>query len=117
MLLIGALILISLIVALPVLTYPLGRDQGMYANIARTILNGGLPYIDMWDIKPPAIYYIYAGGISLFGPGAAAIRAIDLAFLPLTLISLFMLGKRLGGTVGSTGSPRPGSASTRAAGS
>ncbi len=99
-LLVAALILISLIVALPVLTYPMGRDQGMYANIARAILNGGLPYIDMWDIKPPAIYYIYAGGISLFGPGAAAIRAIDLAFLPFTLISLYLLGKRLGGTVG-----------------
>lgn len=97
-LLVGALILISLLAALPVLTYPMGRDQGMYANIARTILNGGLPYVDMWDIKPPAIYYIYAAGISVFGPGAAAIRAIDLVFLPFSLISIYLLGKRLGGT-------------------
>jgi hypothetical protein len=97
-LLVGALILISLLVALPVLTYPMGRDQGMYANIARTILNGGLPYLDMWDIKPPAIYYIYAAGISLFGPGAAAIRAIDLVFLPPSLLLIYLLGKRLTGT-------------------
>ncbi len=99
-LLIAALILISLIVALPVLTYPMGRDQGMYANIARTMLDGGLPYVDMWDIKPPAIYTLYAMGIAIFGPGAAAIRAIDLAFLPFTLICLYLLGRRLGGTAG-----------------
>jgi 4-amino-4-deoxy-L-arabinose transferase-like glycosyltransferase len=99
-LLVGVLIVIALLSALPVLTYPMGRDQGMYANIARTILNGGLPYIDMWDIKPPAIYYIYAAGISIFGPGAAAIRAIDLVFLPCTLIAIYLLGRRIGGTSG-----------------
>jgi 4-amino-4-deoxy-L-arabinose transferase-like glycosyltransferase len=99
-LLVGLLIAISIIAALPVLTYPMGRDQGMYANIARTILNGGLPYIDMWDIKPPAIYYIYAAGISIFGPSAAAIRAIDLVFLPFSLLAIYLLGKRIGGTVG-----------------
>jgi 4-amino-4-deoxy-L-arabinose transferase-like glycosyltransferase len=98
--LVGILILISVAAALPVLTYPMGRDQGMYANIARTILNGGLPYIDMWDIKPPAIYYIYAAGISVFGSGAAAIRAIDLVFLPFTLLAIYLLGRRIGETAG-----------------
>jgi hypothetical protein len=81
--------------ALPVLTYPMGRDQGMYANIARAILNGGLPYIDAWDIKPPAIYYIYALGIALFGSGSAALRAIDLVTVPFTLIGLYWLGRHL----------------------
>jgi 4-amino-4-deoxy-L-arabinose transferase-like glycosyltransferase len=95
LLLLAALILSSLLVALPVLTYPMGRDQGMYANIARTLLNGGLPFIDMWDIKPPAIYYIYAAGISVFGKGSAALRAIDLAFAPLTLTALYVLALRL----------------------
>lgn len=93
--LIAALIVISLLVALPILTYPMGRDQGMYANIARTILDGGLPFIDMWDIKPPAIYYIYAAGIAVFGEGAAAIRVIDLVFMPFTLLALYSLALRL----------------------
>jgi hypothetical protein len=94
-LLIAALILVSLLLALPVLTYPMGRDQGMYANIARSINNGGLPFIDMWDIKPPTIYYIYAVGISVFGEGSSAIRAIDLAFTPITLFALYLLSLRL----------------------
>lgn len=86
-----ALVALALLVALPVLTYPMGRDQGMYANIARSILNGGLPYIDMWDIKPPAIYYVYALGIAAFGPGAGALRLLDLVTVPVTLAGLYWL--------------------------
>lgn len=94
---IAALILLVTIAALPVLTYPLGRDQGMYANIARSILDGGLPFISMWDVKPPAIYYLYAAGISLFGAGSVAIRAIDLVIMPLTLLTLYHIARHLGG--------------------
>jgi hypothetical protein len=88
-------VLLILLAALPILTYPLGRDQGMYANIARwAILPGGTPYIDMWDIKPPPIYYIYAAGIALFGTSTAAIRAIDLAIVPFAMLGLYLLGTR-----------------------
>jgi 4-amino-4-deoxy-L-arabinose transferase-like glycosyltransferase len=97
LLLLAALIAVSLIIALPILTYPLGRDQGMYANIARMMLDGGLPFIDMWDIKPPAIYYVYAGGIALLGDGSAAVRALDLVFLPFTLVALYWLTLRITG--------------------
>ena len=88
---------LGLILALPVLTYPLGRDQGMYANIAQAIRAGGLPFLDMWDIKPPAIYYIYAGGISLFGATPAGLRAIDLVATPFTLFALYHLTAALAG--------------------
>lgn len=90
-------IALVLLVALPVLTYPMGRDQGMYANIGRTILAGGTPYIDMWDIKPPPIYYIYAAGIALFGSTTAAIRAIDFALVPLGMIGLYLIAAQLAG--------------------
>ncbi len=93
---VAALSALLLLTALPVLTYPLGRDQGMYANIARAILDGGLPYVDMWDIKPPAIYYVYAAGISLFGPGGAAIRAMDLLAVPGVMLGLYWLRARKG---------------------
>ena len=88
---------LGLILALPVLTYPLGRDQGMYANIAQAIRAGGLPFIDMWDVKPPAIYYFYAGGISLFGATPAGLRAIDLVAAPFTLFALYALTNSFAG--------------------
>jgi 4-amino-4-deoxy-L-arabinose transferase-like glycosyltransferase len=89
-------LLLILLAALPMLSYPMGRDQGMYANIGRSILAGGTPFVDMWDIKPPPIYYIYAGAISLFGVTTSAIRAIDLIFLPLGMLAVFLLGRHIG---------------------
>lgn len=90
-----ALALLVLLAALPLLTWPLGRDQGMYANIGRSILAGGTPYLDMWDIKPPPIYYLYAASIGLFGPSSAAVRALDLLLIPPALLALAWLGRRL----------------------
>lgn len=94
LLLIGALAVMTLL-ALPILTLPMGRDQGMYANIGRGILQGKIPFVDLWDIKPPAIYYIYALAIAIFGPGAAALRVIDLLTVPLTAAGLYLLAARL----------------------
>lgn len=89
-------IVVVLLAALPVVLYPLGRDQGMYANIGRSIVDGGLPYISMWDIKPPPIYYLYAGAIALLGHSVGAVRALDLLLMPIALLATYLLGSRLG---------------------
>lgn len=88
---------LGIALALPILTYPMGRDQGMYANIAQSIRAGGLPYIDMWDIKPPAIYYLYAAGFSVFGASAVTVRLLDLIAIPLALPALFGLADAVAG--------------------
>jgi hypothetical protein len=60
------------------LTWPLGRDQGIFAWVGEVILRGGLPYRDAWDIKGPLSYYYYALGLAAFGHSALAIRILDL---------------------------------------
>lgn len=94
LLLIGLLVVITLI-ALPILTYPLGRDQGVFATIGRGLLNGKILYVDLWDIKPPAVFYVYALAIKLFGTTAAAVRAIDLFLFPPTAAALYWIGRRI----------------------
>ncbi|MEL6403101.1 MAG: glycosyltransferase family 39 protein [Chloroflexota bacterium] len=91
----AVLALLVVLVALPILSYPMGRDQGMYANIGRGILQGATPFVDIWDIKPPPIYYIYALGIGIFGSTTASIRALDLLFVPAGMLGLLVLGKYL----------------------
>lgn len=88
-------VLLVLLIALPILTYPMGRDQGMYANIGNSILRGGTPFVDMWDIKPPPIYYIYAFGIQIFGATTQAIRSLDLLFVPFGMLGLYLLGGKM----------------------
>jgi hypothetical protein len=88
-------VLVILIGAVPILTYPLGRDQGEFATIAMTLLRGGTPYVDVWNPKPPAIFYTYAGVIRMFGPNAWAVRTIDLLTLPLMAAALYGIGQQL----------------------
>ena len=44
------------------LTY---RDPGVFLYIGWRILNGELPYRDIWDHKPPFIFYINALGLAI----------------------------------------------------
>src|SRR5215207_3697260 len=89
-----ALIIVVTIAALPVLTYPLGRDQGEFATIGRGILDGRIPYVDLWNPKPPAVFYVYAGAMALFGRTAEALRILDLLMLLPVSAALYWLGKR-----------------------
>ncbi|WP_438004897.1 glycosyltransferase family 39 protein [Sorangium sp. So ce321] len=76
---------------LQILTYGYGRDQGIYAMVARAVLDGGMPYRDAFDFKPPGIFLIYAVARALFGPAQWGIRALEvlgLAGMCLAMVSL-----------------------------
>ena len=94
-LLLAALVLVACLLALPVLTYPLGRDQGEFATIGRGILNGRVPYTDLWNPKPPAVFYVYALAMRLLGQTAVALRAIDFIVVPVSCACLFWIGRAL----------------------
>ena len=49
------------------MTYPLGRDQGEFATIGRGVLDGRIPYVDLWNPKPPAVFYVYAAAMRCSG--------------------------------------------------
>jgi len=66
---------------------PLQTDTGMWAYIAGRILEGAIPYRDLWESKPPGIYYLFALVEWVFGTGG------DTALLWLdAVISLAVIG-------------------------
>ncbi len=77
---------------LSILLYSFGRDQGIYAVVADTILQGGMPYRDAWDFKPPGIFLTYALAQALFGKSMLAIRLLEV----LALIGASLGFERLG---------------------
>jgi hypothetical protein len=79
-------------------SYPFGRDQGMFATIGSIWLDGGLPYRDAWDIKPPFVFATYALAELLFGHSEAAIRILDLACVCTTALLLAAMARRVGRT-------------------
>jgi hypothetical protein len=89
-----ALMLVITVIALPILTYPLGRDQGEFATMARGLLSGQVPYVDLWNPKPPAIFGVYALAMQVFGSAPGALRALDLLAVPVISAVLYWLGQR-----------------------
>jgi hypothetical protein len=89
-----AVIGLVLLLALPTLTYPLGRDQGEFATLGRGLLQGKAPYTDLWNPKPPAVFAVYAGAMALFGQSVPALRLLDLLIAPALLWAVWWIGRR-----------------------
>jgi hypothetical protein len=85
--LIAAFFLTSLLV------YPHGRDQDIYAVVARALLDGEPPYLGAWDFKPPGIYFVFALARSLFGAGPSAVRVLEALGL-LSVVAAFVILSR-----------------------
>jgi len=65
--------------ALLVLSFGYGRDQSIYALVAREMLDGRMPYRDAFDFKPPGIFLVYALARALFGEAQWGIRVLEVA--------------------------------------
>ena len=81
----------TFIVAYPILTFPLGRDQGEFATIASMMITGRPLYADAWNPKPPAIFIVYKWAIELFGISSTSVRLIDFIIFPLISFSLYWI--------------------------
>ena len=71
-----------------------GRDQGIYSVVGRTILDGGVPYKDVWDFKPPGIYFVYALSRALFGKSMAAVRIFEACCFLSLVYAFFIFSRR-----------------------
>ena len=71
-----------------------GRDQGIYATVAETMLRGGMPYRDAWDFKPPGIFAVYALVRAIFGPAESSIRVFEVIGLISVAASFVLLSRR-----------------------
>ena len=90
----AAALLAVLFLALPNLRYPIGRDQATYCVIAQGLLQGKQLYRDLWDNKPPGIFYIYALIVKIFGPVMWSIGLIDILWLLAISFCLFRFAER-----------------------
>src|SRR5712692_5269157 len=74
-------LLLAALRALPNLSYPIGRDQATYCVVARGLLHGAKLYRDLWDMKPPGIFWIYVPIVKLFGPVMWSVGLMDILWL------------------------------------
>jgi 4-amino-4-deoxy-L-arabinose transferase-like glycosyltransferase len=55
-------------------------DEQLYSFIGWRMLQGDLPYVDLWDRKPFGLFALFAAAHALFGPGALAFQIVASVF-------------------------------------
>ncbi len=63
------------------------RDESTFILVAQSLVDGQLPYTELWDLKPPVLFFLFAAPIWLFGKSMIAIRAMG--WLAVTLIAFY----------------------------
>lgn len=87
------LVLAVLSQANPLHTFP-SLDSGYYLYIGQQILQGKIPYLDLWESKPPGIFYLNALGL-LLGRGTRwGIWALEMFSLLLSAALGFFVARR-----------------------
>ena len=67
------------------------RDSGVFLYMGWRLLNGDIPYRDVWDHKPPLIYFVDALGIALSPASLWGIWLLQFIFIFFTLLLIYRL--------------------------
>lgn len=75
-------------------------DEQFYLLVGDRILDGALPYVDIWDRKPPFLFAIYAAIRLLGGGGIWESALVATAFVVIGAFLTYRLSLRLAGPAG-----------------
>lgn len=71
------------------------RDESTFILLGQSLVDGHLPYTELWDLKPPLLFFLFAGIIGVFGKSFIAIRLSAVLMVALTALLTFIIAKRL----------------------
>ena len=74
-------------------------DESTFIVMAAHVLDGNLPYVELFDNKPPMIFFLLAGAMAVFGESLPVARAVGGAFLLVSCIAVFAIARRRTGPV------------------
>lgn len=90
-------------VGLRILTFfrsVIDHDESTYLVIGDAILHGARYWVDIIDVKPVGVFWLYAGFLGVFGHSIAAMRLMAAIFLGLTAFLLSKTKLAMGSTPG-----------------
>ena len=67
------------------------RDSGVFLYVGWRLLNGDIPYRDIWDHKPPLIYFVDALGIALTPDSLWGVWLLQFLFIFFTLLFIYKI--------------------------
>lgn len=73
-------------------------DESTFIIMGQSILDGNIPYLDAWDMKPPLSFAIFSLFIALFGKSLAAVRLGGLVCIYISSLLVYRSGKAIHST-------------------
>ncbi len=94
----GASLLFVVLRAFPSICYPIARDQATYCYIGQRLWEGKHLYLDLWDNKPPGIFFLYAIMVKFLGNAMWQVGFLDILWLLVISVFIFKFAERYLGT-------------------
>jgi 4-amino-4-deoxy-L-arabinose transferase-like glycosyltransferase len=91
------IILLTVVTRLPALVHPQAiDDEETYSVVANAIVDGGRPYADAVERKPPLLFWTYAAIVEVGGKyNWKVLHAVALAWTLGTMAGLYVIGRNL----------------------
>ena len=91
------IILLTIAIRLPSLVHPQPIDsEAMYSVVANEIVDGGRPYIDAVERKPPLLFWTYAAVFKVAGKfNWKALHIVALVWTLCAMAGLYVIGREL----------------------
>jgi 4-amino-4-deoxy-L-arabinose transferase-like glycosyltransferase len=91
------IILLTIVIRLPSLVHPQPIDsEAMYSVVANEIVDGGRPYIDAVERKPPLLFWTYAAVFKVAGKfNWKALHLVALLWTLCAMAGLYVIGSEL----------------------
>jgi len=91
------IVLLTIVVRLPSLVHPQPIDsEAMYSVVANEIVDGGRPYIDAVERKPPLLFWTYAAIFKVVGKfNWKALHIVALVWTLCAMLGLYVIGREL----------------------
>ncbi len=70
----------------------LDKDESIYILGADSLLNSNLPYIEIWDNKPPGIFILFSLTMLILGNSIVSIRILSIITTTFTSYFLYRIG-------------------------
>ena len=71
------------------------RDESTFILLGQSWVDGSLPYLQLWDLKPPLTFAFFAAIISIFGKSFLAIRFFGAVLVIVTAFFTFKIGLQI----------------------
>ena len=92
----GLLLLVGLLLRFPfVFPAVIDWDESTFVLIGQSLVDGHLPYVELWALKPPLAFAFFGVVIAVFGKNLVAIRLAGAMCVVVTAFLTYLIASRL----------------------